>query len=76
MPHRYNVRDQVLLLPDYITGKLAKPTRGPFTITIVANQHVNGTVTIRHKPNLTETINVRRLRPFHAVEDADAMIVG
>jgi hypothetical protein len=76
IPHRYNVGDQVLLLPERITGKLAKPTKGPFTITNVTNQHVNGTVTIRRKPNLTETINIRRLRPFCAVEDVDAMIVG
>jgi hypothetical protein len=39
------------------------------------NQFVNGTITIRRKPNLTETINICRLRPFRAVEDADAMII-
>jgi hypothetical protein len=76
IPHRYNVGDQVLLLTDCITRKLAKPTRGPFTITDVTNQHVNGTVTIHRKPNLTETINICHLCPFCAVEDTDAMIVG
>jgi hypothetical protein len=56
IPHQYCVSDQVLLLLDRLIGKLAKPTRGPFTITNITNQYVNGTVTIRRKPNLTEVI--------------------
>jgi hypothetical protein len=74
--HQYCVGNQVLLLPDRLIGKLAKPTRGPFTITNITNQHVKGTVTIRRKLNLTEVINICRLRPFCAVQDADAMIAG
>jgi hypothetical protein len=73
--HHYNINDKVLILPDRIIGKLTKPTRGPFTIIENKTQIVNGTVTIRRKPNLTETINIRRLRPFRAVEDADAMVI-
>jgi hypothetical protein len=76
IPHKYHVGDQALLLPNRIIGKLAKPTLGPYTITNVTNKQVNDTVTICRKPNLTETINIRRLHPFHAVEDADAMIFG
>jgi hypothetical protein len=73
--HNYSVGDKVLIIQDKIIGKLAKPTQGTFLITAVANQHINGTVTIRRRPNATEVLNIRRLRPFRAVEDADALIV-
>jgi hypothetical protein len=41
--------------------KLNQPTKGPFTIKAV---HTNGTVDI-HRGQFTETINIRRLKPFY-----------
>jgi hypothetical protein len=32
---------------------------------IIAQVHVNGTVTIKHLDNLYERINIRRLHPYH-----------
>jgi hypothetical protein len=42
--------------------KLSQPTKGPFTITAV---HNNGTVNI-NRGRFIETINIRRLKPFHS----------
>jgi len=42
--------------------KLSQPTKGPFTITTV---HNNGTVSI-NRGRFIETINIRRLKPFHS----------
>ena len=58
------VVDKVLILPTSIYGKLAIPTRGPYKIVENTNQHVYGTVTIRHNRHTIETINIRRLRPY------------
>jgi hypothetical protein len=41
--------------------KLNQPTKGPLTIETV---HTNGTVDI-HRGQFTETINIRRLKPFY-----------
>jgi hypothetical protein len=56
--------DQVLIVldPDERRSqpKMSKPTKGPYAITRV---HPNGTVDI-NRGNFTETINIRRLKPF------------
>ena len=35
---------------------------GPYPIQQV---HNNGTVTILHQPNITERINIRRIKPYY-----------
>jgi hypothetical protein len=60
----YKTGDKILLILDAdeqrSQPKMDKPTRGPFIITI----HNNGTVTI-DRGNFTETINIRRIKPFY-----------
>ncbi len=60
----YNQGDQVLITMDSheqsSQPKMNQPTRGPFTIT---NIHLNGTMDITCG-NVTETINIRHLKPF------------
>jgi hypothetical protein len=57
--------DQVLIVLDSderrSQPKLNQPTKGPYTITRV---HTNGTVEI-DRGHFTETINIRRLKPFY-----------
>jgi hypothetical protein len=61
----YALGDQVLIILDAderrSQPKMSTPTQGPFTTTAV---HPNGTVDI-HRSRATETINIRRLKPFH-----------
>ncbi len=61
----YMVGDQVLIMLDADERrgqpKMDRLTRGPFTVTQV---HDNGTVTI-DRGNFTETINIRRIKPYH-----------
>jgi hypothetical protein len=61
----YSPGDQVLIILDAderrSQPKMNAPTRGPFTVTAV---HTNGTVDI-HRGRTTETINIRRIKPFH-----------
>jgi hypothetical protein len=61
----YNIGDKILLVLDAderrSQPKMDKPTRGPFIITDV---HNNGTVTI-NRGKFTETINIRRIKPFY-----------
>jgi transposase InsO family protein len=59
--HDYAVGDLVYK-KNYIglSDKLSKTLSGPYPIT---QCHTNGNVTIRLKPNLTERINIRRVRP-------------
>jgi hypothetical protein len=61
----YKIGDKILLVlgTDELRSqpKMDKPTRGPFLIT---NVHNNGTVTI-NRGNFTETINIRRIKPFY-----------
>ena len=59
--HDYAVGDLVYK-KNYIglSDKLSKTLSGPYPIT---QCHTNGNVTIRLKPNLTEWINIRRVRP-------------
>jgi hypothetical protein len=66
LPQQYSPGNQILILLDADERrgqpKLSVPTRGPFTITAV---HTNGTVTI-NRGNITETINIRRIKPFYS----------
>lgn len=57
----YQVGQQALLRLKS-KSKLGDRTEGPFTIETV---HANGTLTVRRRPNMTERINIRRLRPLH-----------
>ena len=56
----YVVGDEVLIKVNNPTKMGARAT-GPFTITQV---HVNGTVTIQRRPNVTERISIRRVVPY------------
>ena len=58
--HDYQPNDQVLVLA-YKPDKLEPRARGLYRI---LHTHVNGTVTIRRSPTITERINIRRLRPY------------
>ena len=58
--HNYQPNDQVLVLA-YKLDKLEPRARRLYRI---LHTHVNGTVTIRRSPTVTERINIRRLRPY------------
>ena len=60
----YKVGQKVLIGKDtYKTlGKLKQRYIGPYLIVMV---HVNGTLTIRKRPNVLERINVRRVKPYN-----------
>jgi RNase H-like domain found in reverse transcriptase/Reverse transcriptase (RNA-dependent DNA polymerase)/Integrase zinc binding domain len=73
IPHKYKVNDQVLIVHTAIASKLSRPTSGPFLVIRVTNQNVNGTITIQRTQHTTEVINIRRLRPYRAVQDANAV---
>lgn len=59
--HDYQPQDSVLL-------KLSDPSSmeerftGPFKI---ESTHVNGTITIRQNPHVTERLNIRWVKPYH-----------
>ena len=59
VPHVYQPGNKVLL---FVTrkSKLGKPTEGPYTILEVYD---NGTIEIQ-RDSYTETINIRRVKPF------------
>ena len=60
--HDYQVNERVLVrVTD--PSKMDEKFIGPFRITQV---HVNGNVTIRRSPNVTERINIRRLKPYRS----------
>jgi hypothetical protein len=65
LPKAYSPGDQILITLDAderrSQPKMARPTRGPFTITKVNN---NGTVAIARGAT-TETINIRCIKPFY-----------
>jgi hypothetical protein len=65
VPKQYLPGDQILVVLDAderrSKPKMSAPTKGPFTITRV---YTNGTVDI-NRGNITETINIRRIKPFH-----------
>jgi hypothetical protein len=52
---------QMVLLIKWKSKKIGKRTSSPYKIVQV---HVNGTVTIKLRPGLTERINVRQIIPF------------
>ena len=61
--HKHGGGDKVLLkVPRKILRELERVRRGPFT---VIKHHGNGSVTIRKSPCCTDTLNIRRLDPFH-----------
>ena len=43
-------------------GKLEERYVGPYVIVAV---HVNGTLTIRKRPNVLERVNIRRVKPYN-----------
>ena len=43
-------------------SKLGERWDGPYTITRV---HVNGNVTVKLRNNVTERLNIRRVKPYH-----------
>ena len=61
--HDYKIGDQILKKMVLSLSDKLKPTfTGPYPIIQV---HTNGTVTIRLHDNLTERINIRRIKPYH-----------
>ena len=52
----------MMKVPKKILRKLEKVRRGPFT---VVKHNDNGTVKIQLGPCVTQTVNVRRIDPFH-----------
>jgi hypothetical protein len=59
--HTYHINDLVLILQDN-PSKLEARYHGPYTILQV---HNNGTVTLQRHPNITECINIRRIKPYY-----------
>ena len=58
----YAIGQQVLKYDKTIKGKLNLKTSGPYEI---LRTHVNGTVTIQLRPDITERINIRRTLPYN-----------
>ena len=58
--HNYTAGDEIMVAA-YQPTKMGARWLGPFTIIQV---HVNGTVTFQRKPNVTERINIRRIKPY------------
>ena len=59
----YKIGDQILKKMVLSLSDKLKPTfTGPYPIIQV---HTNGTVTIRLRDNLTEWINIQRIKPYH-----------
>ena len=77
VPHHYEVGDKVLKVKASHAGAGIHPTlesafEGPFEITKVRD---NGTVTIKKTVNKGaryETLNIRRIQPFHSEQEATA----
>ena len=62
--HDYRVADRVLKKTVLSLSDKMKPSfTGPYEITQV---HTNGTVTIRLADNVTERINIRRIKPYRS----------
>jgi hypothetical protein len=72
-PHKYKDGDQVLVTSTYLQGKMSRPSQGPFRIVDTSQQDVNGTIVIQRTPTTTERINLRRVRPYRSVEDANVV---
>ena len=60
--HDYQVNDQVLI-KEIEPDKLSERATGPYQVRQV---HSNGTLTIQIKPNVTQRINIRRVKPYKA----------
>ena len=62
--YNYKVGQWVLIRKDTykILGKLEERYIGPYLVVMI---HVNGTLTVRKRPNVLERINVRRVKPFN-----------
>jgi transposase InsO family protein len=60
--HVYRNNDLVLIR-QVNSGKLAKPTRGPYRVVDASNQFINGTIVVDLQHS-QETYNIRRLLPF------------
>jgi len=67
--YHYKVGQWILIRKDtYKTlGKMEERYVGPYLITEV---HVNGTLTIRKRPNVLERVNIRRVKPYHGSKDS------
>ena len=63
--HDYQPKQKVVIIHKD-ADKLAESTSGPFEIEKV---HVNGTVTLRIAPGITDRYNIRRIRPYHEPEE-------
>jgi hypothetical protein len=44
-------------------SKMEEQNTGPFMVTQI---HVNGTVTLRKQPNVTQRINICRIKPYRS----------
>ena len=64
--HSYSPGDLVTLERTGIIPKLSLPRMGPYA---VVQAHENGTVTIQKEPFVTDRVNVRRVRPYHTLEE-------
>ena len=61
LDHDYKVGEKVLVKSGLHNAKLDYKYKGPFTILQV---HANGNVTLLRKPNVSERVNIRRLKPY------------
>ena len=61
--HDYKISDQILNKSVLSLSDKLKPSfTGPYPILQV---HTNGTITIHLHENLTERINIQRIKPYH-----------
>ena len=61
--HDYKIGDQILKKMVLSLSDKLKPTfTGPYPI---LQEHTNGTITICLRDNLTERINIHRIKPYH-----------
>ena len=58
--YTYHQNDQVLI-SQHSPAKLETRFIGPFLVTQV---HTNGTITIQRQQNITQRINIRRVKPY------------
>lgn len=59
--YTYHINDLILIL-EHNPSKMEARYHGPYPIQQV---HNNGTVTILRQPNITERINIRRIKPYY-----------
>jgi len=68
--HDYAVGEKVLMRSD-ASRKLDPVFKGPFEIT---RCHTNGTVRLQLKPNQSERVNIRRIKPYREATDNELVI--